>query len=97
MSKERRATRLRHPIFVLDLLDKPSFAFAAECQSQAEQFSGTEWFTRAAADFCASRGRTWDGLSRRTRAATPAEAAIYHEFAEEFAEPANGFFIVHLA
>ena len=96
MSEETRGPRLKHPIFVLDLLGEPSFAFEAESQSRAEQLSRTDWFVRAAGGFRASKGRPWEGLARRTRAATHAEASIYRAFAEEFAEPVGGFFIVHL-
>ncbi len=87
----------QRPIFVLDVHDEPRFAFEADCLPQAEEFSRAGWFARALTEFRVSKSEAWDGnLSSRIRAASDVEASLYREIAEEFSEPANCFFVVHL-
>ena len=84
-------------VFVLEVRDRPCFAFEADCLAEAEELSRTAWFARAVAEFCTRKCVAWDdGLGRQTRAATIAEASLYHDLAEEFCETTNHFLVVHL-
>jgi len=89
-------------IFVLDVLDKADFAFEAESLAQARELSEAPWFVQAVNAFysrkCRERTRErTDGTLRRPRPATEAEASIYRDVADEFADRSDCFLIAHLS
>jgi len=93
-------------IFVLDVLDKADFAFEAESLAQARELSEAPWFVQAVSAFysrkCRERTRErtqerTDGTLRRPRPATEAEASVYRDVADEFADRSDCFLIAHLS
>ena len=85
-------------IFVLDVLDKADFAFEAESLAQARELSEAPWFVQAVSAFYSRKCRErTNGTVRRTRPATEAEASVYRDFADEFADRSDCFLIAHLS
>ena len=84
-------------IFALDVIYKPMFAFEAESLAQAEYLVRAPWFAEALTEFhLGRRGVQNQNALPQTRVATEAEAAIYHDFADEFAEHSDQFLVAHL-
>jgi hypothetical protein len=74
------------PVFVLDVLGRPRFAFEADTLAQAEELVGAPWFASALSRFWTRRGEEWNfKLGFCARTATRSEASIYQNFADEFA------------
>jgi len=85
-------------IFVLDVAGRPTFAFKAENLAQAEELIQASWFARALSEFYANKRQGWDNnIPVRTRFAIEAEVSIYRDFADEFADLSDRFFIAHLS
>ena len=92
----------QRPVFVLDVLDKADLAFEAESLAQARELSEAPWFVQAVSAFysrkCRERTRErTDGTLRRPRPATEAEASVYRDVADEFADRSDCFLIAHLS
>jgi hypothetical protein len=88
----------QRPIFVLDIRNEATFAFEAEHLAQARNFVDAPWFAGAVFEFSPSKHGGWDdSAARRTRAATEPEAAIYRDYADEFAEVSDQFLIARLS
>jgi hypothetical protein len=85
------------PIFVLDVIDRPTFAFEAESLAQAEDLVRAPWLAAALDRFHRQRGNV-DGrhATAGPRDATEAEAAVYRDFADEFAERSGQFLVALL-
>lgn len=83
-------------IFVLDLADEPAFAFEAADTDGAQRIARSDWLLHALDGFCRARRAAKRGRLR-LRSATPTEAAIYLDLADEFADTAPQMLIAHLA
>jgi hypothetical protein len=84
-------------IFVLDIAERPTFAFEADSACTAEALARSPWFAFAVADFFAQRGKALNENGRFfARLATEAEASLYRTLADEFAEATDRFLIAHL-
>lgn len=84
-------------IFVIDAADEADFAFEAWSLVQAEEFARTPWFLWAIGSFCLLHGTDCDGcLPLRPRRASDAEAAIFRNVSDEFADVLGCFLVVHL-
>jgi hypothetical protein len=83
------------PVFVLDLAERPAFAFAADSFDTARQITRSQSLLQALNSFCRIR-RPADQAQLQLRAATEDEAALYRDRADEFAEPETRFLIAHL-
>jgi hypothetical protein len=82
-------------VFVLDLGRHPAFAFATGDVEQAQGIVRSSWLLRALDAFC--KRRPLGGGRLQLRPATEAEAAIYRDRADEFAEDVIfSFPIVHI-
>jgi hypothetical protein len=85
-------------IFVLDIRNEPTFAFEAEHLAHAEEIADAPWFSSAVCEFYSNKRGKWDdSATRRTRPATEPEAAIYRDYADEFADVSDQFLIAHLS
>jgi hypothetical protein len=84
-------------IFVLDIRNEPTFAFEAEHLAHAEEIADAPWFSSAVCEFYSNKRGKWDdSATRRTRPATEPEAAIYRDYADEFADVSDQFLIARL-
>jgi hypothetical protein len=81
-------------VFVLELDGRPKLAFETLEISSADEIVGSAWFRQAFDRFC-PRGPVTDS-NTRLRPATDEEASVFHDFAEEFAEPTAHFLVAHL-
>lgn len=85
-------------IFVLEIRDRPCFAFEAETLDQAERLVQASAFWHAFNRFWTSSAKgVGSQLDFRARTATANEASVYETVATEFAGDYTGPFFVHLA
>lgn len=88
---------LEHPhIFVLDIAERPAFAFAADNLDAAQRMVRSEWMLRALDAFCRTRRSAGAG-QLQLRNATNDEARFYRDRADEFADATPYVLIAHLA
>jgi len=85
----------RPEVFVLDVAERPAFAFAADSLDGARQMARSDWMLLALDHFCRVRRLRAAGQFQ-LRCATDTEAAFYHDRADEFAGPAAEVLIAHL-
>ena len=83
------------PVFVLDLAERPAFAFEADSFDAARRITRSHWLLQALDAFCRARRRA-DGGQLQLRCATDHETALYRDRADEFAEAETRFLIAHL-
>ena len=84
-------------IFVLDLANRPAFAFEAESAVAAEELVSAPWFARALDDFCARRCKTWrPDHPVCARAASETETSRYLDRIAEFAEESGQLLLAHI-
>jgi hypothetical protein len=88
---------IEHRVFVLDFTSEPVLAFAAESVVSAEVRVQTPWFTQAVDDFCKRRKLGNGNFPVRPRLATDAEASLYWERADEFADTTDHFLIANIS
>ena len=81
-------------VFVLELSGLPTLAFEATEISIANEIVRSAWFGRAADRLY--QDRPLMDSNARPRSATAEEASAFYDLAEEFAEPAEHFFVAHL-
>lgn len=81
-------------VFALELNGLPTLAFEATEISIANEIVRSAWFRRAVDRLCQNRPLT--DSNTRPRPATAEEASLFHDLAEEFAEPTEHFFVAHL-
>jgi hypothetical protein len=77
---------LQRPVFILNLCEGTDLAFEADGEEIAEKFCRTPWFVQAVDRFRAHKTQSANSLFYRTRPATAAEASMYRQVADEFAE-----------
>jgi hypothetical protein len=82
-------------VFVLDIAERPAFAFAANSLDGARQMARSDWMLLALDRFCRVR-RPGAAGQFQLRCATDSEAAFYHDRADEFAAPTAEVLIAHL-
>jgi hypothetical protein len=82
-------------IFVLDIAQRPAFAFAADSLDGARCMARSDWMLLALDRFCRVR-RPGAAGQFQLRCATDSEAAVYHDRADEFADPTAQILIAHL-
>jgi len=87
-----------HPqVFILDMAERPVFAFEASDFEMAQRLARSQWLLQALDRFCSTRAPAQDSRGRlRLREATRDEAALYRARAEEFADATPRFLIAHL-
>jgi hypothetical protein len=96
-SEDTLMQRRERPVFVLDVLDRATFAFEAESLAKAEEFTRAPWFAPSLSGFLANKRKEWDkNVPLQTRIATEEEASIYREVADEFSDVSGRLFIAHL-
>ena len=83
-------------VFVLDIAERPAFAFAADSLDGARRMARSDWMLLALDRFCRARRPAAAG-SVRLRCATDEEATYYHDRVDEFADPTAQLLIAHLA
>jgi hypothetical protein len=87
----------RRTIYVVDVVDAPSFAFEAQSPGQTEAYTHAPRFLQSLSQFFAQHDQGCQhSLTPRTRPASETEAAIYLALADEFAETSGCFFVAHL-
>jgi hypothetical protein len=82
-------------VFVLDIAERPAFAFAADSLDRARRMARSDWMLLALDRFCRVR-RPGAAGQFQLRCATDSEAAFYNDRADEFADPTNEVLIAHL-
>jgi hypothetical protein len=81
-------------VFVLELDGSPTFAFGAAENESASEIIRSDWFKAAIDGFLSDRPVTDSAVLLRP--ATNTEASVFHDLADEFAEPTMRFFVAHL-
>jgi len=85
------------PVFVLDIMGRPEFAFEAGSMAEAEQLVSAPSFSRALSDFLVTRHEVHaERACLRPRAANAIEASFYRDFACEFADASGDVLFAHL-
>jgi hypothetical protein len=83
-------------IFILSLFEDVDLAFEADSQESAEGLCRTSWFVQAVDQFRAHKRESASSLFYQARPATDAEAAIYRQIADEFAEWGDRLLVANL-
>ena len=84
-------------VFVLETPHDTAFAFQAASPAHALELLHTPWLGAALSDFLARhRGASTRCEPMRIRAATPAEATLYRDLADEFADGSGRFLVAEL-
>jgi hypothetical protein len=95
---DHRLMASEHPqVFILDLAERPAFAFEADNLEVAQRLVRSEWLLQALDRFFSTRSPALDNRGRlRLRKATRDEAMLYRARAEEFSDVTPHFLIAHL-
>jgi hypothetical protein len=88
-------SQLPAEIFVLDIAERPAFAFGADSLDAARRMARSDWMQLALDGFCRARRPTAAGQFQ-LRYATDEEAAFYRDRVDEFADPTTQVLIAHL-
>jgi hypothetical protein len=83
-------------VFVLNLFEGTDLAFEADSRESAESLCRAPWFVQAVERFRAHKRESADGLCFRAQPATDAEAAMYRQISDEFAEMGHDVLVANL-
>jgi hypothetical protein len=85
-----------HHVFILNLFEDTNLAFEADGPESAESLCHASWFVEAVDAFRAHKRESASSLFYRTRPATDAEASMFRQVADEFAELGHRMLVANL-